>query len=56
MKLSELSDWLILYNQVKNGWHLSDSDKQELLRLNHIVMEQAHKIHNDNMLKVETVK
>lgn len=49
----ELDSWYSLYRQVYNGYHMSDSDKRELIRLNHLVMEVAHKIHNDNMLQVE---
>lgn len=55
MTEQDLKDWFALVKQVKNGYHLSDSDRRELLRLNHIVMEQAHKIHNDNMLEKERV-
>lgn len=59
MKKQELSQWFTLREQVVNGWHLSDSDKKELIRLNHMVMEAANKIHNDNMidgLSLHTVK
>lgn len=59
LTLETLNEWYTLRNQVVNGWHLSDSDKRELIRLNHIVMEAAHKIHNDNMidgLSLHTVK
>jgi len=47
----ELNIWWKLREQLINGWHLSDSDKQNLIRLNHLVMEASHKIHNDNMLE-----
>ena len=50
MTIIELNDWYILIKQVENDYHLSDSDKQELLRLNHRVMETANNIHNKNML------
>lgn len=33
-----------------NGVYMEREDYQELYRLNHLVMEQANKIHNDNML------
>lgn len=40
----------MLANQLKNGYHLSDQDKRELLSLNYKVMEIANNIHNRNML------
>ena len=51
MKQQDLNDWYKLHKQVVNGYHMEKSDKLELVRLNHLVMEAAHKIHNDNMLK-----
>jgi len=45
--------WLELMGQVRNGYHMSEADNQELIRLNHYVMELSHKVHNDNMLKKE---
>jgi hypothetical protein len=51
MTKSDLNEWYKLREQLINGWYLSESDKQELIRLNHLVMEACHKIHNDNMLK-----
>lgn len=51
MTKETLNEWYELREQVQNGWHMSDSDKKELLRLNHLVMEACHKIHNDNMLQ-----
>lgn len=50
MTKEELNQWYMLQEQVVNGWHLSGQDKKELLRLNHLVMEASHKIHNDNMM------
>ena len=50
MTKKEFNQWFLLYQQVVNGWHLEPSDLQELLRLNHRLMEACHKIHNDNML------
>lgn len=47
----ELLEWLKWYNQWNNGYHLSESDYAELIRLNHRVMELTHNVHNDNMLK-----
>jgi len=29
---------------------LDDLEYEELIRLNHLVMEESHKIHNNNML------
>ena len=50
MTKTQLNEWFVLLKQLKNGYHLSESDKQELIRLNHLIMEETHKIHNDNML------
>jgi len=50
MKKDELNEWYKWLKQYENGYHLSENDKRELLRLNHIVMEKVHKIHNENML------
>lgn len=52
MKLTqkELKEWYTLYLQYINGWHLEPEDKRELLRLNHIVITEVHKVHNDNQL------
>jgi hypothetical protein len=46
MTNQELKDWKELYKQFKNGYHLSNSDRMELLRLNHRLMEQCHDVHN----------
>lgn len=50
MNKKDFEQWYILQQQIVNGYHLSDNDKRELLRLNHLVMEVCHKIHNDSML------
>ena len=50
MTKEELNQWQMLVKQVNNGYHLSNGDKQELLRLTHLVMETANNIHNKNML------
>ena len=47
----ELKEWDKAQRQYKNGYHLSDSDWRELVRLNHLIMEISHDIHNNNMLK-----
>jgi len=49
MTQKDLKQWQMLVKQVKNGYHLSNSDKQELLRLNHEVMLTANNIHNSSM-------
>lgn len=51
MTKEQFEQWYALREQVVNGWHMSEGDWQELLRLNYLVMEAANKIHNDNMLK-----
>lgn len=52
MKKEDVNKWYVLRNQIVNGWHMSTIDKQELIRLNHLVMEATHKIHNDHMLEL----
>ncbi len=52
MKKSELDAWYKQLRQYKNGYHMELSDIIELVQLNHLVMEEAHRIHNDNMLEV----
>lgn len=44
--------WFIYYKQYINGYHMSDYDIRQLISLNHMLMEQVHRIHNDNMLKI----
>jgi hypothetical protein len=46
----ELKEWNMLRKQIINGYHVSDWDKSRLINLNYLVMEQCHKIHNDNMI------
>ena len=53
MTKQELNQWFTLREQVKNGWHLSENDWRELIRLNHLVMDATHEIHNHNMLRKE---
>lgn len=50
MKKSELDIWFKYVKAFNNGWHFEPEDKREFIRLNHLVMEESHKIHNDNML------
>lgn len=47
---SDLQEWDTLLDQLRNGYHLSDSDKHELIRLNHLIIETSHDIHNINMI------
>jgi len=55
MTTQELKQWDTLRKQYKNGYHLSMSDWKELIRLNHLVMEASHDIHN-NMLALDYIK
>jgi len=50
MTTQELKQWDTLRKQYKNSYHLSVSDWKELIRLNHLIMEASHDIHNNNML------
>ena len=50
MNKEEIKEYFILLNQYKNCYHLTNNDKQELIRLNHLIMEDAHMIHNANMM------
>jgi hypothetical protein len=50
MEKSELLEWYKWYRHYVNGYHMEKSDWQELVRLNHLVMEAVHKVHNDNMM------
>jgi len=52
MKKTELDAWYKLLRQYKNGYHMEPSDKHELIRLNHLVMEESHRVHNDHMLEI----
>lgn len=47
MTKNELNQWWRLnQNKERSNW-----EYQELIRLNHLVMEVAHEIHNTNMMK-----
>ena len=50
MTTEELKEWEVFYKQFKNGYHLTKHDISEFIRLNHLVMEATHEIHNKNML------
>ena len=50
MTKKDLNEWYKLRIQYVNGYHLEPSDWRELVRLNHLVMEASHEIHNHNML------
>jgi hypothetical protein len=51
MTKEELIKWFDLLQLVtKSGYKLDKNDYSELLRLNHLVMEASHEIHNKNML------
>jgi len=52
MNKRERKEYFMLLNQYKNGLHLSSNDKRELIFLNHLIMEDAHRVHNDNMLNI----
>lgn len=50
MTREELNIWYRYQKALKNGDYLENEDKKELVRLNHLVMEASHEIHNNNML------
>lgn len=47
----DLADWYQLRKKFVNGWYMSENDWLELIRLNHIIMDASHNIHNTNMLR-----
>jgi hypothetical protein len=51
MTKKDLNNWYTLRIQFINGYHMEPWEWQELIRLNHLVMEATHDIHNKNMLK-----
>lgn len=51
MTNQELKEWKMYHKQYKNAWHLSKHDWMEFIRLNHLLMEQCHEIHNKNMME-----
>ena len=50
MTNEQIKEWQELYIQYKNGYHLSNTDKSDLIRLNHLMMGIANEIQNKNML------
>lgn len=46
---TSMAEWFNLYKQYKNGYHMSDSDIKELVRLNHILIFTVHEVHNESM-------
>lgn len=50
MKKQDLDNWYKLWKQYNNGYHMEKSDWSELVRLNHLVMETSHDVHNENMI------
>jgi hypothetical protein len=46
---ADLEKWYELILQVNNGYHMEKSDNEELIRLNHLIMESCHDIHNESM-------
>jgi len=47
----ELLEWLKWYRQYNNSYHMSENDWKELVRLNHLVLDMTHEVHNEDMLK-----
>ena len=47
----DLDLWFEYCRQYKKGVRMSTWDYKEFTRLNHLVMEICHKIHNKNMLE-----
>lgn len=50
MTKKELDIWYKYTIAVKNDWHFEPEDTREMIRLNHLVMEIADKIHNSHMM------
>jgi len=50
MNEQDLKDFYKLYTKYKNG-NIEVSDFRELLRLNLLVMEVCHEIHNKNIVE-----
>ena len=53
MTEKEVLKWFNLITTAKTGNKLDYYDYSELLRLNYLVMELSHDIHNKNMLEVK---
>lgn len=52
MKKKEIDIWFKYQKALKNEEYFEPEDKREFLRINFLIMEEAHKIHNDNMLNI----
>lgn len=50
MTTDELNEWFVFYKLYRNGVSFSDWEWNNFIRLNHLVMESSHEIHNKNML------
>lgn len=46
----DLDEWYKMRKQYTNGYHMEKWDWDNLIRLNHLVMEASHDIHNENMI------
>jgi hypothetical protein len=55
MTREDLNIWYKYQKALHNGDYLEKEDKQELIRLNFLVMEVCHKLHNDSMLEMRSV-
>lgn len=55
MTIWELKNWHKCYRQYKTevmgGLRMDTSDKEDLIKLNHRLMELCHRVHNNEMLK-----
>jgi hypothetical protein len=49
LEKKDLEAWYKMRKQIVNGYHMSEWDIMEMVRLNHLVMEAAHEIHNERM-------
>lgn len=50
MTKKELDQWYLLRKRYLDGELSTRDEEVELVRLNHLIMEASHKIHNDNMI------
>jgi hypothetical protein len=54
MTQKELIYWFRYSKDLKKGTFMEREDYRKIIRLNHLVMEIAHEIHNNNMLNKNT--